>query len=108
MSSPNYNGSNYYRDATGNFGANLTPYGRMMGGSTPGAENAYRSRVRSTLANGAGPNRDPIAAPWSFSDFAFGRSSAEIQTEQKAKGRGLVFWIVFVLILWFVWKKFIK
>lgn len=63
---------------------------RQIGGLTPGgatliafanvpgrraSSSYYNSRVRQTKQNGAGPTADPINAPWSFTDYAFGTKS---------------------------------
>lgn len=102
--------TNFYQNASGNFGANMTEFGAsgLYGAASANPQNDYRSRVRSTQANGAGPNADPAQSPWSFTDFAFGRKSVLISSVQGKRRVSVVGWIVVALVGWLIWRKFIK
>jgi hypothetical protein len=82
----------FYAQATRTLGAMVTPYGQQAlayanGGQLgAGAKAAYLGRVASSQINGAGPNADPINAPWSFTDFALGTKTLRPATAAKKRG----------------------
>lgn len=108
--------TDFFRDASGNFGANRTLFSKYAGGmanpvgnaSNPDASAAYNSRVRASVVNGAGSPADPARAPWNFTDFVFGRKTVVGQKGEARRKIGIVQIAILIGVLYIVFKCFIK
>lgn len=70
--------TNYFSQVKKTIGAALTPFHAQAlayvnsNGTLNQVKAAYAGWVGAAQTNGAGPNSDPVAAPWSFDSFALG------------------------------------
>jgi hypothetical protein len=103
--------TSYFSDATNTLKGMLTPFAGQAvaaaNGSALGSKSAdnYQSRVTAAQTNGGGPEADPINAPWSFDDFALGRS--RLTHDRRGSGRRpfpLLKIALLALGAWLLWK----